>query len=91
MASFFYNHRYLVRRPKERKRQYKLITDERTGKWGRVEIVPKPKPEYIQRMRRLIPAASDLGHDPKYGGWIDPFKGRWGQGKEKKKKTYEYY
>ena len=41
--------------------------------------------------RRLIPAASDLGHDPKYGGWIDPFKGRWGQGKEKKKKTYEYY
>ena len=40
---------------------------------------------------RLIPAAIDLGHDPKYGGWIDPFKGRWGQGKEKKKKTYEYY
>ena len=28
--------------------------------------------------RRLIPAASDLGHDPKYGGWINPFKGRWG-------------
>ena len=55
MASFFYNHRYLVRRPKERKRQYKLITDERTGKWGRVEIIPKPKPEYIQRMRRLFP------------------------------------
>ena len=55
MASFFYNHRYIVRRPKERNRQYKSIIDERTGKWGRVEIVPKPKPEYIQRMRRLFP------------------------------------
>ena len=55
MGSFFYNHRYLVRRPKERKRQYKSIIDEKTGKWGRVEIVPKPKPEYIQRMRRLFP------------------------------------
>ena len=55
MGSFFYNHRYLVRRPKERKRHYKSIIDERTRKWRRVEIVPKPKPEYIQRMRRLFP------------------------------------
>ena len=55
MGSFFYNHRYLVRRPKERKRKYKVITDERTGKWRKVEIVPKPKLEYIQRMRRLFP------------------------------------
>ena len=54
MGSFFYNHRYLVRRPKERKRQYKSIIDERTGKWRRVEIVPKPKPEYIQRMQYIM-------------------------------------
>lgn len=55
MDSFFYNHRYYVRRPKKRQKQYKIITDEKTGRWRRVEIIPKPKPEYIQRMRRLFP------------------------------------
>ena len=55
MASFFYNHRFYVRRPKERKRQYNLVWDEKTNRYKRVEIVPKPKPEYLQRMRRLFP------------------------------------
>ena len=55
MGSFFYNHRYYVRRPKKRQKQYKTVCDETTGRWRRVEIIPKPKPEYIQRMRRLFP------------------------------------
>lgn len=55
MASFFYNHRYYVRRPKERKRQYKSVWDMKTNRFKRVEIIPKPKLEYIQRMRRLFP------------------------------------
>tara|TARA_Y100000816_G_C25629085_1_gene335501 strand:- start:100 stop:324 length:225 start_codon:yes stop_codon:yes gene_type:complete len=54
MASFFYNHRYYIRRPKERKKKYKFIYDE-DGFMRKVEIIPKPKTEYLQRMRRLFP------------------------------------
>ena len=55
MTSFFYNHRHYVRRPKKRKKQYKIITDEKTGKSWQIEVFPKPKPAYIERMRRLFP------------------------------------
>ena len=54
MTSFFYNHRFYVRRPKERKKKYQFIYD-KDGLLRKVEIVPKPKPEYLQRMRRLFP------------------------------------
>ena len=33
--------------------------------------------------RRVIPYVGVLDHDPKYGGLIDPYNGRWGQGKKK--------
>lgn len=54
MDSFFYNHRFYVRRPKERKKKYKYILGE-DGFTKKVEIIPKPKPEYLHRMRRLFP------------------------------------
>ena len=54
MGSYFYNHRFYVRRPKERKKKYQFIYDE-DGFLRKLEIVPKPKPEYLQRMRRLFP------------------------------------
>ena len=41
--------------------------------------------------QRFIAPAGDMGHDPKYGEWINPYEGRWGEGRPKKKKTYEYY
>jgi hypothetical protein len=55
MASFFYNHWYYVRQQKERKKKYKIVLDETTDRFRRVEIIPKPKSEYLQRMRRLFP------------------------------------
>jgi hypothetical protein len=54
MGSFFYNHRFYVRPPKERKKKYKFILGE-DGFTKKVEIIPKPKPEYLHRMRRLFP------------------------------------
>lgn len=54
MSSFFYNHRFYVRRLKERKKKYKFILGE-DGFTKKVEIIPKPKPEYLHRMRRLFP------------------------------------
>ena len=47
MTSFFYNHRFYVRRPKERKRQYKFVWDNKAKRYERIEIIPKPKPEYL--------------------------------------------
>jgi hypothetical protein len=41
--------------------------------------------------QRFIASGNDMGHDPKYGGWINPYEGRWGQGSARKKKSYEYY
>ena len=55
MTSFFYNHRFYVRRPKKRKRQYKFVWDNKAKRYERIEIIPKPKPEYLHRMRRLYP------------------------------------
>ena len=54
MSSYFYNHRFYVRRPKERKKKYKFILG-KDGFTKKVEIIPKPKPEYLHRMRRLFP------------------------------------
>lgn len=54
MGSYFYNHRFYVRRPKERKKKYEFILGE-DGFTKKVEIIPKPKPEYLHRMRRLFP------------------------------------
>lgn len=54
MDSFFYDHRFYVHRPKERKKKYKFILG-KDGFMRKVEIIPKPKPEYLNRMRRLFP------------------------------------
>ena len=44
------------------------------------------KPAIHQRVCAYGP---DLGHDPRYGGWIDPFE--FISRPKKKSKTYEYY
>jgi len=44
------------------------------------------KPAIHQRVCAYGP---DLGHDPRYGGWIDPFE--FVSKPKKKPKTYEYY
>ena len=63
MDSFFYSHAvYVDRRPK-RKRMYKIVRDEKTGRMKKVEIIPKPKPEYIAKMRRLFPDFDDWDLD----------------------------
>jgi hypothetical protein len=38
---------------------------------------------------RFVPSAPILYHDPKYGGWDDPYKFR--VKLQKKEKKYEYY
>ena len=38
---------------------------------------------------RFVPNAPVLYHDPKYGGWIDPYEVR--SKPKKKEKKYEYY
>ena len=38
---------------------------------------------------RFVPNAPVLYHDPKYGGWIDPYEVR--SKPKKKEKDYEYY
>jgi hypothetical protein len=38
---------------------------------------------------RFVPNAPVLSHDPKYGGWIDPYEVR--SKPKKKEKKYEYY
>ena len=55
MDSYFYNHRYYVKRPKKRQKQYKYILEKGLENFKKVEIIPKPKPEYLERMRRLFP------------------------------------
>ena len=39
--------------------------------------------------QRVCAYGPDLGHDPRYGGWIDPFE--FVSKPKKKRKTYEYY
>ncbi len=38
---------------------------------------------------RIVPSAPVIYHDPKYGGWVDPFEFRIKP--KKKKKKFEYY
>ena len=38
---------------------------------------------------RFVPSVPVLSHDPKYGGWVDPFEFR--VKPQKKEKKYEYY
>ena len=39
--------------------------------------------------QRVCAYGPDLGHDPRYGGWIDPFE--FVSKPKKKPKTYDYY
>ena len=50
------------------------------------ERLKNKKPAIHQRVCAYGP---DLGHDPRYGGWIDPFE--FVSKPKKKRKTYEYY
>ena len=50
------------------------------------ERLKNKKPAIHQRVCAYGP---DLGHDPRYGGWIDPFE--FVSKPKKKQKTYEYY
>ena len=50
------------------------------------ERLKNKKPAIHQRVCAYGP---DLGHDPRYGGWIDPFE--FVSKPKKKPKTYEYY
>ena len=38
---------------------------------------------------RFVPSVPVLSHDPKYGGWVDPFEFR--SKPKKREKDYEYY
>ena len=50
------------------------------------ERLKNKKPAIHQRVCAYGP---DLGHDPRYGGWIDPFE--FVSKPKKKTKNYEYY
>ena len=50
------------------------------------ERLKNKKPAIHQRVCAYGP---DLGHDPRYGGWIDPFE--FVSRPKKKSKTHEYY
>lgn len=63
MDSFFYSHAFYVDRRPKRKRMYKIARDERSGRLKKVEIIPKPKPEYVAKMRRLFPDFDDWDLD----------------------------
>jgi hypothetical protein len=63
MDSFFYSHAFYVDRRPKRKRMYKIVRDEKTGRMKKVEIIPKPKPKYIAKMRRLFPDFDDWDLD----------------------------
>lgn len=63
MDSFFYSHAFYVDRRPKRKRMYKIVRDERSGRLKKVEIIPKPKSEYVAKMRRLFPDFDDWDLD----------------------------
>ena len=62
---------------------------------GKVEVEMKNEPtEPLKNMKkalhpRFVPNAPLLSHDPKYGGWIDPYEVR--SKPKKREKDYEYY
>ena len=62
---------------------------------GEINIISRNEPtEHLKNMKkalhpRFVPNAPVLYHDPKYGGWIDPYEFR--SKPKKKEKKYEYY
>ena len=59
-----------------------------------LEISGKEPTESLKNMQmalhpRFVPNAPLLSHDPKYGGWIDPYEIR--VKRKRKKKKFEYY
>ena len=62
---------------------------------GEINIISRNEPtEPLKNMNttihaRFVPSAPILYHDPKYGGWDDPYKFR--VKLQKKEKKYEYY
>ena len=62
---------------------------------GQVDVISRNEPtEPLKNMKkslhpRFVPNAPVLYHDPKYGGWIDPYEVR--SKPKKKEKNYEYY
>ena len=63
MDSFFYSHAFYVDWRPKRKRMYKIVRDEQSGRLKKVEIIPKPKLEYVAKMRRLFPDFDDWDLD----------------------------
>ncbi|MDB2371102.1 hypothetical protein N9W28_01355 [Alphaproteobacteria bacterium] len=63
------------------------------GKLG-LEISGNEPTEQLKNIKkalhpRFVPSAPMMYHDPKYGGWIDPYEVR--SKPKKKEKKYEYY
>jgi hypothetical protein len=63
------------------------------GKLG-LEISGNEPTEPLKNMKkalhpRFVPSAPMMYHDPKYGGWIDPYEVR--SKPKKREKKYEYY
>ena len=59
-----------------------------------LEILGNEPTEPLKNMKkalhpRIVPSAPVIYHDPKYGGWIDPFEFR--VKRKKKEKKFEYY
>ena len=59
-----------------------------------LEILGNEPTEPLKNMKkalhpRFVPNAPQLSHDPKYGGWIDPYEIR--IKRKKKEKKFEYY
>ena len=60
-----------------------------------VEVISRNEPtEPLKNMKktlhpRVVPSVPILHHDPKYGGWEDPYKFR--SKPQKKEKKFEYY
>ena len=59
-----------------------------------LEISGNEPTETLKNMKkvlhpRIVPSAPVIYHDPKYGGWVDPFEFRIKP--KKKKKKFEYY
>ena len=59
-----------------------------------LEILGNEPTEPLKNMKkalhpRIVPSAPVIYHDPKYGGWIDPYEFR--AKPKKKEKKFEYY
>ena len=86
--------RFVSPPPAELKELYEPI-DERVevGELG-LEVSGNEPTESLKNMKmalhpRFVPNAPLLSHDPKYGGWIDPYDIR--VKRKKNEKKFEYY